>query len=52
MYKIPTSKIIKFGKNGMALVLPPEYVKERNLKIGETVELVIFDKKEKLEHFR
>lgn len=39
---MPTSKIIKFGKNGMALVLPPEYVKEKNLKVGDIVKFEIF----------
>lgn len=34
--KIPTSKIIKFGK-GAAIVIPPEYMKEKGLKVGDTV---------------
>lgn len=40
--KIPTSTLIKFGKNGVALVIPPEYMKERNLKVGDIVSYEIF----------
>ena len=43
---MPTSKIIKFGKKGMAIILTPELLKERNLTIDDTVSFVIFDKKE------
>ena len=41
---MPTSKIIKFGKKGMAIVLTPELLKERNIKIGDTVSFVVFNK--------
>ena len=40
--KIPTSKIIKFGKNGMAIVIPPEYMKEKGLKVGDIVSFEIY----------
>ena len=36
-----TSKLIKFGK-GAAIVIPPEYMKERNLKVGDVVSFEIF----------
>ena len=45
---MPTSKVIKFGKKGMAIVLTPEFLKERNIKVGDTVSFVIFDKKKKI----
>ena len=38
---MPTSKIIKFGKNGAAIIIPPEYMKERNLKVGDVVNFEI-----------
>ncbi|MBS3100823.1 hypothetical protein J4204_01695 [Candidatus Woesearchaeota archaeon] len=38
---MPTSKIIKFGK-GMAIVIPPEYMKEKNLKVGDVVSFEIY----------
>ena len=38
---MPTSKIIKFGK-GAAIIIPPEYMKERNLKVGQEVYFEIF----------
>ena len=38
---IPTSKIIKFGKCA-AIIIPPEYMKERNLKVGDIVNFEIF----------
>ena len=40
---MPTSKVRKSG-NSTVLVLPPEYVKERELKIGEEVGFEIFRK--------
>ena len=39
---MPTSKIIKFGKNGAAIVIPPEYMKEKNLKVGDVVSFEIY----------
>ena len=44
LLKIPTSKIIKFGK-GMAIVLPPEYVKEKNLKVGDIMKQILESEK-------
>ena len=41
LFKIPTSKIIKFGK-GAAIAIPPEYMKEKNLKVGNVVSFEIF----------
>ena len=38
---MPTSKIIKFGK-GAAIVIPPEYMKKKNLKVGDTVYFDVF----------
>ena len=38
---MPVSKIIKSGK-GMAVVIPPEYMKEKNLKVGDIVSFEIF----------
>ncbi|HLG24453.1 MAG TPA: hypothetical protein VI564_06005 [Candidatus Nanoarchaeia archaeon] len=38
---MPTSKIIKFGK-GHAIIIPPEYMKEKNLKVGDIVHFEIF----------
>ena len=40
---MPVSKIRKSG-NSTVLVLPPDYVKERNLEIGEDVEFQVFKK--------
>ena len=37
------AKVRKSG-NSTVLVLPPEYIKERNFKIGETVEFEAFKK--------
>lgn len=39
---MPISKLIKFGKNGVALVIPPEYMKEKNLKVGDIVTFEIY----------
>lgn len=38
---MPEAKIRKSG-NSTVLVIPPEIIKERHLKIGETVEFQIF----------
>ncbi|HCE31447.1 TPA: hypothetical protein DEQ89_05620 [Candidatus Daviesbacteria bacterium] len=38
---MPTTKIIKFGK-GAAIVIPPEYMKERNIKVGDTVNFEVY----------
>lgn len=40
---MPISKVRRSG-NSTVLVLPPEFVKERNLTIGETVEFEVFKK--------
>ena len=40
---MPEAKIRKSG-NSTVLVLPPEMVRERNLKIGETVGFEVFKK--------
>jgi len=40
---MPTAKIRKSG-NSTVLVLPPEFIRERKLNIGETVEYNIFKK--------
>ena len=40
---MPVSKVRKSG-NSTVLVLPPEYVKERELKIGEEVGFEVFKK--------
>ena len=40
---MPVSKVRKSG-NSTVLVLPPEFVRERNLKEGETVEFEVFKK--------
>jgi len=40
---MPISKVRKSG-NSTVLVIPPEVVKEKGLKIGETVEYQIFNK--------
>lgn len=40
---MPMAKIRKSG-NSTVLVIPPEVVKERNVKIGEIVEYQIFKK--------
>ena len=38
---MPTSKIIKFGK-GAAIVIPPEYMGEKGLKVGDIVQFEIY----------
>ena len=38
---MPISKIIKFGK-GAAIIIPPEYLKERKLKVGDVVDFEVF----------
>ena len=38
-----TAKIRKSG-NSTVVVLPPHYVKERNLKIGEEINLEVYNK--------
>ncbi len=35
-------KLIKFGNNGMAIVIPPEYMKERSLKVGDIIQFEVF----------
>ena len=40
---MPVSKVRQSG-NSTVLVLPPEYVKERELKIGEEVGFEVFKK--------
>ena len=40
---MPTAKIRKSG-NSTVLVLPPFYVKDRKLKVGEEVSFEIFQK--------
>ena len=40
---MPIAKIRKSG-NSTVLVLPPEVIRERNIKVGETVEYQIFKK--------
>ena len=40
---MPTAKIRKSG-NSTVLVLPPYYVKERSLKVGEEVSFEIYNK--------
>ena len=40
---MPEAKIRKSG-NSTVLVLPPEIIRERNLKIGETVGFEVFKK--------
>lgn len=40
---MPEAKIRKSG-NSTVLVLPPEMVRERNLKVGETVGFEVFKK--------
>lgn len=37
---MPISKIIKFGKSA-ALVIPPEYMREKGLKVGDVVQFEI-----------
>ena len=38
---MPTTKIIKFGK-GAAIVIPPEYMKEKNIKVGDIVSFEVY----------
>ena len=40
---MPTSRVRKSG-NSTVLVLPPEYIKERKLKLGEEVGFEVFKK--------
>ena len=40
---MPTSIVRKSG-NSTVLVLPPEYIKEREIKIGEEVSFEVFKK--------
>ncbi len=40
---MPTAKIRKSG-NSTVLILPPSYVRDRKLKLGEEVEFEIFQK--------
>lgn len=40
---MPISKIRKSG-NSTVLVIPPEFLREKNIKIGEDVEFQIFKK--------